>query len=136
MTSGWGKPMPRRLFTSVSISAVTIGLAGCLRENDPQVRVYNARDNQTTVEIELYDIESEPEQRVFNERQTLPPSQAHEYEDMYDEGGLKRLVVRTEDGHENRYEMDVLPKSEWEDGRGYLSVHITEDRIEFDQALG
>ena len=107
-----------------------------MQENDPQVRVYNARDSQTTVKIELYDVESEPEQRVFDESQTLPPSEAHEYESMYDEGGLKRLVVRTEDGHENQHEMDVLPKSEWGDGRGYLSVDIEEERIEFDQALG
>jgi hypothetical protein len=122
------------MFTSASISTVTIGLAGCLQENDPQVRVYNARDNQATVKIVLYD--TEPKQRVFTDRKTVPPSEAHEYESMYDEGGLKRLVVRTEDGHENRHEIDVLPKSEWGGGRGYLSVHIEEDRIEFDQALG
>ncbi len=98
--------------------------------------MYNARPNPVTVTIELYNIESESEERVFNDRQTIQPSEAHEYEQMYDEGGMKRLVVRTEDGNEGQHEMDILPKSEWGDGSGYLSVQIKEDGIEFKQALG
>lgn len=135
MSSGRGKSIPRRLFTSVAISSVTIGLAGCLKEDDPQVRVYNARPNPVTVTIELYNIESESEEREFDDRQTIPPSEAHEYVNLYGEGGTKRLVVRTEDGYEGRQEMEILPKSERGGGRGYLSVHVEEDRIEFDQVL-
>lgn len=130
-----GKSIPRRLFTSASISAVTIGLAGCLNQDNPQVRVYNAQQNQVTATIRLYDIESEPERRVFNDTQTIPPSEAHEYENMYDQGGLKRLIVITESGNRGQYEMEILPKSEREGGKGYLLVNIKENAIEFKQAL-
>jgi hypothetical protein len=136
MSSGRGKSIPRRLFTSVAISSVTIGLAGCLKGDDPQVRVYNARPNPVTVTIGVYDIESEPEQRVFNDRQTIPPSEVHEYMNLYGEGGMKRLFVRTEDGYEGQQEMEILSKSERGGGNGYLLVNIEEDGIEFKQALG
>lgn len=135
MSSGWGKSIPRRLFTSIAISSVSIGATGCLKQDDPQVRMYNARPNPVTATIELYDIGSEPEQRVFNDRQTVPASEAHEYTNFYGKGGTKRLVVRTEDGYEGQYEMDVLPRSERGVGDGYLLVNIKENTIAFKQAL-
>jgi len=132
MRSSRGEEIPRRVFTTAVVSTASLGLAGCLKGDGKQVSVYNSRSIPVTANIEIYHVEPNSEQQVLTDDPTIPSGEAHEYTSIFEESGTKRITIKTDDGQHGQHEWSADSSSQ----RGYLSVRIEEETLDFSLAIG
>lgn len=122
-----GKSISRRRFTSSILSATLIGTVGCLDEgNDTQIIIFNNSSSGISVSVEVYHVKPKPRKQIVDDDVTISLDQAHEYNNLFEQFGAKRILIETGSGKHSGFE--------WEDGPdssgGSLHVDIGKD-IEF-----